>query len=208
MYLDKVQKQCCIPPCVIAKLTEVQITELQIAVSQLAVLSFFFAMRSCEYLKVPQAEKRRTDILRLRNVRFVKNGKVLHHDSALLHLSDCIAVTFEMQKKDEKSDTVHHKATNNANMCPVRAAAGIVRRIRNYKDSNDDTPISSVSIRGRNSNVTSKQMTSALQDTIRVIGEDVLNIKTSEVGTHSIRSGGAMSMIIGGCPVFLTDRRI
>ena len=98
-------------------------------------------------LKVPQAEKRHTDILRLQNLRFVKNGKVLHHDSALLHLADLVAVTFEMQKKDKKSDTVHHKATKDANMCPVRAAAAIVRRIRNYKDSNEDTPIS-VSVRG------------------------------------------------------------
>ena len=48
-------------------------------------------------------------------------------------------------------------------------------------------------------------MTSALQDTISVIGEDALNIKTSEVGNHSnsIRSGGAMAMFIGGCPVFM-----
>jgi len=89
-----------------------------------------------------------------------------------------------MQKKDEKSDTVHHKATKDANMCPVRAAAAIVRRIRNYKDSNDNTLISTVYLRGRRSNVTSKQVTSALQDAISVIGEDVLNIKTSEVGTH------------------------
>ena len=89
------------------------------------------------------------------------------------------------------------------NMCPVRAAAGIVRRIRNYKDTNNDTPISTVYLRGRRSDVTSKQMTSALQDAIRVIGEDVLNIKTSEIGTHSIRSGGAMAMFIGGCPVFM-----
>ena len=108
--------------------------------------------------------------------------KVLHHDIAIFHLADLVAVTFEMQKKDKKIDTVHHKATKDANMCPVRAAAAIMRRIHNYKDSNDDTPISTVDLRGRRSNVMSKQMTSALQDTISVIGEDALNIKTSEVG--------------------------
>jgi hypothetical protein len=160
-------------------------------------------MRFCEYLKVPQAEKRRTDILRLRNIRFVKNGKVLQHKSPLLHLADCVSITFEMQKKDEKSDTVHHKATKDVNMCPVRAAAAIVCRIRNYKVYDDNTPISTVYIQGRSSHVTSKQMTNALQDAISVIGEAVLNIKTSEVGTHSIQSGGAMAMFLGGCPVFM-----
>jgi hypothetical protein len=37
-----------------------------------------------------------------------------------------VVITFEMQKKDENSDTVHHKATRDANMCPVHAAAAIV----------------------------------------------------------------------------------
>jgi hypothetical protein len=109
-----------------------------------------------------------------------------------------------MQKKDKKSITVHHKATKDANMCPVHAAAAIVRQIRNYKGSNDNTPISTVFSQGRSSHVTSKQMTNALHDAIKVIGEDVLNIKTSEVGrTHLIRSGGAMAMFLGGCPIFM-----
>jgi hypothetical protein len=34
----------------------------------------------------------------------------------ILHLADCVSITFEMQKKDEKSDTVHHKATKDVNM--------------------------------------------------------------------------------------------
>jgi hypothetical protein len=78
----KEKQQKAVPPCVISKLTEVQITELQTSYTY----------------KVPLTEKRRTDILRLRNI-------------GLLHLAECVAVTFEMKKKDEKSHTVHHKAT-------------------------------------------------------------------------------------------------
>ena len=44
----KEKQQKAVPPCVIAKVTEVQVTELQIARSQLSVIGFFFAMRSCE----------------------------------------------------------------------------------------------------------------------------------------------------------------
>jgi hypothetical protein len=55
-------------------------TEVQQATAQLAVGGFFFACRPCEYLKVPQAEKRRTDILRLRNIPFFKNGKLPPHN--------------------------------------------------------------------------------------------------------------------------------
>jgi hypothetical protein len=37
-------------------------------------MAFFFAMRSCEYFKVPQPEQHRTDILRLGDIRFFKDG--------------------------------------------------------------------------------------------------------------------------------------
>ena len=68
-------------------------------------------MRSREYLKVPRAELGRTKILLLLNIRFVRNGKNVSHDNPALELSDCIAIWFEMQKKEEKNDTdQHHKA--------------------------------------------------------------------------------------------------
>ena len=35
------------------------------------------------------------------------------------------------------------------------------------------------------------------------IGEGVLHIAANKIGTHSIHSGAAMAMFLGGCPVFL-----
>ena len=59
---------------------------------------------SCEYVKVPAAEKRRTDIVRIRNIVFRRGGIIIPHDSPDLHSADFVSITFEMQKKDEKSD--------------------------------------------------------------------------------------------------------
>ena len=73
---------------------------------QLSRMGFFFAMRSREYLNVPRAELGRTKILLIRNIRFVRNGRNVSHDDPALEMSDCIAITFEMQKKEEKNDTV------------------------------------------------------------------------------------------------------
>jgi hypothetical protein len=42
-----------------------------------------------------------------------------------------------------------------------------------------------------------------LQDTILAIGEDTLHIAVNEIGTIFIRSGVAMAMFLGDCPVFL-----
>ena len=67
-------QQKAIPPCVIGNLAKKTFTETQRAISQLSIGAYFFACRSCEYLKVAQANKRRTDILRLRNVLFIKGG--------------------------------------------------------------------------------------------------------------------------------------
>jgi hypothetical protein len=55
----------------------------------------------------------------------------------------------------------------------------------------------------RITHVTRKQAANVLKDTVRAIGEDVLNIKADEVGTHSLQSGAAMAMFLGGLPVYL-----
>jgi len=42
----------------------------------------------------------------------------------------------------------------------------------------------------------------ALRDGVKAYGEAALRIDAHELGTHSIRSGSAMAMYLGGVPVF------
>jgi hypothetical protein len=106
------KQQKAVPPNVILTIAQL-VYRGTTGQGQLARLGFFFAMRSREYLKVPRAELGRTKILLLLNIRFVRNGKNVSHDNPALELSDSIAIWFEMQKKEEKNDTVyqHHKAS-------------------------------------------------------------------------------------------------
>jgi hypothetical protein len=113
------KQQKAIPLCVIAEIAKQKDTKLQQAIGQLTTLAIFFAMGSCEYLKVTQSEKRQTEILRLRILRFFKDGKLVEHDDPHLEFSDCISITFEMQKKDKKNDTITQMASGDVNMCPV-----------------------------------------------------------------------------------------
>ncbi len=46
-----------------------------------------------------------------------------------------------MQKKDKKNDTVTQQSLGAISMCPVRMATAIVRSIRSYKGSYDNTSI-------------------------------------------------------------------
>lgn len=111
---------------VISELWKRQNTETEMALAQLTVGAYFFACRSCEYLKVPQDEKRRTDILKLRNIRFFKDGKQVHAPSPDLCMADSVSLTFEMQKNQEKHDTVTHGATGHEFLCPVKQWVAVV----------------------------------------------------------------------------------
>ena len=117
-------------------------------------------------------------------------------------MASCLAITFEMQKKDQKHDTANHHDTPDTILCPVKTAAAIVKRINNYACTNTNNPISPVLNNSNKTHVTSKKITDALRDSVKSIGKNVLNIRMDEISTHSIRSGAAMSMFIGGCPVY------
>ena len=45
-------------------------------------------------------------------------------------------------------------------------------------------------------------MVAALKDAVCAIREDKLGFKEEQVGTHSQRSGAAMAMYLGECPVY------
>jgi hypothetical protein len=85
----KEKQQKAIPACVIAEIAKWKLTENQCAILQLTIIAFFFAMRSCEYVKVQQQEKRRTEILRLPNIRFFKNGRLIKHDMLTFWPQNC-----------------------------------------------------------------------------------------------------------------------
>jgi hypothetical protein len=199
----KQKQQKAIPICVIAKIAKQKNTKLQWAIGQLTTIAIFFAMWSCEYLNVTRAKKRGTDILCLCNLHFFKDGILIKYNNPHLEFSDCILITFEMQKKDKKNDTVMQMLVGNVNMCRVKIGAAIVCRIRSYEGTNNDTPISAFWQFNRINRVTSKQVIAAMKDAIQAIGKDVLHIKKEEIRMHLIRLSTTMVMFLGNCSVCL-----
>jgi hypothetical protein len=120
-------QQKAIPICIVAELAKKKCTETQRAISQLAISNFYGASHSCEYLKVQQAEKRRTIILQLRCVRFFCMGRQLAHNNPWLEFTGTVSITYEWQKKDKRNDTVTHHATGEIVLCTVRQWAAVVR---------------------------------------------------------------------------------
>ena len=90
-------QQKALPFIVLEELAKRRVSELDRGVSQLTICAGFFTCRSCEYLKVPRREMKRTKLLCLWNVRFFKDGRLFSTPSANLEFADSVAVTFEIE---------------------------------------------------------------------------------------------------------------
>jgi hypothetical protein len=192
-----------IPLDVISLITKLDITESQCTTSELIVGAFFFACRSCKYLKVLQLETKRTEQLTLGNLAFYKGGIEIPHSSPLkLHTADRIFITLETQKNGQKIDTIIQRRTGHPHLCPIIQWAALTRQILGYPGTTNDTKVSTIWNSGKLLHITSKIIKMALRDSIAAYGEDKLQIFKHEVGTHSIRSGAAMAMYLGGVPEF------
>jgi hypothetical protein len=100
-------------------------------------------------------------------------------------------------------DTITLMALEVAILCPVRAAAVIVKRIKKYLGTPLNSPISTYSNSGIINQVTSDHMINLIRDAVVGIGEIRLGIKKEDVGLHSIRLGAVMAMYLGECPVLM-----
>ena len=114
------EQQKALPFCVLEELAKRQVSELDRAMTQLTISAGFFACRSCEYSRVPKRDQKRTKLLCLRNIRFFKEGRLITSPSADLEFADSVAVTFEMQKNEDKNETVVHGGTDDPVLCPVK----------------------------------------------------------------------------------------
>ncbi len=176
-------------------------TPLDITMCQLFTGAFFFAMRSCEYLKV--SGTRCTKLLTLKNIIFFKGRRELHHSNKSLHKADSVSITFEFQKKDTRNDTVTHHRSGHKSICPILVWAKIIQRIRNYPHSTDNTPVNTfMDKNGRIHQITGSQLLKRIRLAATAIGKDILGFSPQYIGLHSVRSGAAMVMFLAGVPVY------
>jgi hypothetical protein len=75
----------------------------------------------------------------MRNICFFKDKDIVPHIHTDLEFADCVSITFERQKREDKHNTITQESSGDSVLCPVRFAAGLVRRIWSYKGT-DSTP--------------------------------------------------------------------
>ena len=99
-----------------------------------------------------------------------------------------------MQKNQEKHETVTQDSNDDPILCPVKSWAKVITRISNYKNTTSNTPINVILQNNKLYQISSKDNIDFLRRTVKSMNINDLGFGPNEIGTHSIRSGGAMSM--------------
>ncbi len=168
---------------------------------ELFIGAFFFAMRSCEYIQV--SGPRKTKLLCLHNIKFIRKKKTVSHTHQDLHKADCVTITFELQKRVGKNDMITQHRSSDSLLCPVKIWAKIVKRLISYHSSTKDTTVNTYCFPNGSTHLfTNKELLQRIRKVAASIGKDELGFSPEEIGLHSARSGAAMAMYLAGVPVF------
>ena len=187
-----------IPLSMLRHAIEISTTPLETACAVLAGGALFFCMRSCEYVKVPDQHDKKTKLLCLRNIRFFVDDKETKYNDKWFSKANTVSITFEDQKNGNKMETISLHETGDKLICPVKFWSLTILRIRSYNNVNDDTPVSVFQVNGQLKHITNTHIIDMLRSTADKMGKDKLGFKSLDIGTHSIRSGGAMTYQLSG----------
>jgi hypothetical protein len=176
------------------------VSDFDKALCDLFIGAFFFAMRSCEYIKV--SGPRKTKLLLVHNIKFYRGRRVLPHSDPLLHRADCVSITFDFQKRDSKGDVITQHRCSDPLLCPVKVWARIIRRLTSYQSTSPTTQVNTyIHPDGSTHYFSGKDLLSRIRLAAATLGEDELGFSPDQVGLHSARSGAAMAMYLAGVPV-------
>jgi hypothetical protein len=136
--------------------------------------------------------------LRKKDVRLWRAGFIIPNDSPLpvLLTADAVTICIENQKNGQKNAVLHHTCSGDTVINPVRAAAVLIAELRGLSPT---TPLGSFTDNNNQlQQVTSAEIRSAIQ-----IGATHNNLiaqgySLDRIGSHSLRSGGAMHLKLAG----------
>ena len=187
-----------VPLSLLAHMLTNSTDELDRVSISLLISALFFCLRSCEYLKTPGRNQKKTRVILLGGIRFFRKGKILSFHDHHLRLADYVAVTIFDQKNGEKFQTVHVERAfvKDPTLCCVHNFAATCQRIAAYSHT---TPILLHKLsmfktsKGNFIDLSATWMIKLLRQGAESMGFEKLGFRPEEIGTHSIRSGGAMA---------------
>jgi len=162
------------------------------------IVGFFFMLRVGEYTPTQNTKQKKCTIpLRKCDVALLQNSIPLDKEApldVLLTATGC-TICLENQKNGVKDQTVYHDSSGDNVLDPVRKMAYLVHQLQGQLV---DTPMGTCFDGGCNYQISSSEVLSmvclaAQHDHLQSAGYDL-----SHIGTHSLRSGGAVRLKLAG----------
>lgn len=161
-----------------------------------AILGFYFMLRGGEYLRTSTLS---SHPIRLCQVQFkTHTGPALWAWQAPLpSLLECSygSITFVTQKNGHKGAAILHHVSGDPLLCPVRALQRRVQHLRS-NGAPSDTPLLATLDSSSWVLPTSTQLTTLLRSAVSHLPN--LSYLPSDVSPRSLRSGGAMALLLAG----------
>ena len=167
-------------------------------VGALGVVAFFFLLRVGEYTPATDRRKRRTVPIRKSDIKLWRGSAMLDMESAWEELAqaDAVTIRLENQKNGQRGTTLHHFASGDATMCPVKAMVKLIYMMQGMDPS---TPLGShLTADGRLERVQSSQMRASLRFAAELDGLESKGYSLARIGNHSLRTGGATALKLAG----------
>lgn len=168
----------------------------QIVTGALITMAFFFLLRVGEY--TPSRSPRLTIPLRKADVKLWKSTQPISPDAPweILQTADGVTITLENQKNGHKGCVLHHEATGDPFMCPVRAVCVLLHAIQNKAGS---TALGSFHDRaGQPQRITATDIRTGVRRAALRTGLAQQGYDLARIGSHSLRSGGAVALKLAG----------
>jgi len=169
------------------------------AAGDLTLIAFYFLLRVGEYTHHGSG-KRRTQQFRLCDIKFFANGQEIKPNQLPTHGDhiNLVSLTINNQKNGKRGETLsHHALTNGNECCPVRA---VVARARDMvrDGASADTLICAFreTLTSPWQQVRGSDIVGLVKDAVRLNPDECNGFIIDNIGSHSLRAGGAMAMFL------------
>jgi hypothetical protein len=171
--------------------------------ADLIIGAFFFAMRACKYVKIP--DKGKTKLITLGCVEFftMSRAELDHLDPNLIAKAHYVRVVFVDQKNGDKFDKRTQTQTKDPQLCPVLRFGRAVQRVLKFiPGANDKTPLCATNGKTKTKapSITVASTLILLRETCKIHGGKAkFGFDPLEIGNKSLRSGAAMGLFLQRC---------
>jgi len=180
-------------------------TKLQ-AIGDMSVVAFYFLLRVGEHThrtknstKKSRRNLTRTQQFRVGDITFRRHGKVISNtaDIRTLLSADEATMCISNQKNGKKGQSIHHEAFDGED-CPVKALARRVAHIMSHTNNARTMLGTFFDNGGKQHHLVSNDMNQAVKRAVLELNMHSQGFTNKNVGSHSLRAGGAMAMKLNG----------